>query len=147
MSGRGGPSNPLSPTTAGRPDPFDPSAPLELADSVTLVANRLQGHLYPQPRARHRTCAGNGRPRHYLRRTKAGPFGEEQAISLDKLNGIGKGAALKTTSCRWRRGWTTSRPSNLDPESAQAVRQGRVVSGMPLPDGLFLAMTARFRWR
>src|SRR5690606_41679847 len=28
---------------------------------------------------------------------------------------------------------------DLDPESAQAVRQGRVLSGMPQADGLFLA--------
>jgi tRNA pseudouridine55 synthase len=32
-----------------------------------------------------------------LRRLRAGPFGLEQAISLDKLNEIGKGAPLETT--------------------------------------------------
>ncbi|HBC16264.1 MAG TPA: tRNA pseudouridine(55) synthase, partial [Erythrobacter sp.] len=30
-------------TTAGRPDPYDPQAPLELADSVTLVAHVSKG--------------------------------------------------------------------------------------------------------
>ena len=31
---------------------------------------------------------------------------------------------------------------SLDPESAQAARQGRVISGLPHPDGLYLAKLA-----
>ena len=75
----------------------------------------------------------------FLRRLKAGPFGEAQAISLDKLNDIGKGARLEDILLPLEAGLDGIPALTLDPESAQAVRQGRVVSGLPQPDGLFLA--------
>ncbi|MCH5374148.1 MAG: tRNA pseudouridine(55) synthase, partial [Planctomycetes bacterium] len=75
----------------------------------------------------------------YLRRTKAGPFTESQAISLDKLNDIGKGARLEDILLPLEAGLDGIPALTLDPESAQAVRQGRVVSGLPQPDGLILA--------
>jgi len=75
----------------------------------------------------------------FLRRMKAGPFTESQAISLDKLNAIGQGARLEDHLLPLEAGLDGIPALPLDPESAQAARQGRVLSGMPQPDGLFLA--------
>jgi len=126
-------------TTAGRPDPFDPAAPLELADSVTLLAKVSKG-TYIRSLARD-IARALGTVGHvtWLRRTRAGPFGEDQAISLDKLNEIGKGARLEDHLLPLEAGLDGIPALTLDPESAQAVRQGRVLFGMPLSDGLYLA--------
>jgi tRNA pseudouridine55 synthase len=76
----------------------------------------------------------------YLRRTRAGPFAESQAISLDLLNEIGKGARLEDHLLPLEAGLDGIPAHELDWTSAQAARQGRIVSGNALPDGLFLAM-------
>jgi len=76
----------------------------------------------------------------YLRRVKAGPFSEDQAISLDMLNEIGKGAPLEDQLLPLEAGLDGIPALNLVPESVQAVRQGRILSGLPHPDGLHLAM-------
>jgi len=126
-------------TTAGRPDPYDPAAPLELAESVTLVANVSKG-TYIRSLARDIARAlGTAAHVTWLRRTRAGPFGEAQAISLDRLNEIGKGAPLEDHLLPLEAGLDGIPALSLDPESAQAVRQGRVLSGLPHPDGLHLA--------
>jgi tRNA pseudouridine55 synthase len=75
----------------------------------------------------------------YLRRTRAGPFREDQAISLDKLDEIGKGAPLQDHLLPLEAGLDDIPALALDPTSAQAVRQGRELSGLPHPDGLHLA--------
>lgn len=126
-------------TTAGRPDPYDPSAPLELADCVTLIAHVSKG-TYIRSLARD-IARALGTLGHvtYLRRIKAGPFREEQAISLDKLNEIGKGAPLQDLLLPLEAGLDDIPALMLDPDSAQAVRQGRVLSGMPQSDGLYFA--------
>ncbi len=126
-------------TTAGRPDPFDPAAPLELADSVTLVADVSKG-TYIRSLARDIAHAlGTVGHVTYLRRTKAGPFTETQAISLDILSEIGNGARLEDHLLPIEAGLDGIPALILDPESAQAARRGRVLSGMPYPDGLILA--------
>lgn len=126
-------------TTAGRPDPYDPQAPLELAESATLVASVSKG-TYIRSLARDIAHAlGSLGHVTYLRRTKAGPFAENQAISLDKLNEIGKGAPLQDSLLPLEAGLDGIPALSLDPESAQAARQGRVVSGLPHPDGLYFA--------
>jgi tRNA pseudouridine55 synthase len=126
-------------TTAGRPDGFDPRAPLELAETVTLLANVSKG-TYIRSLARDIAHAlGTVGHVTFLRRTKAGPFTEDQAISLDKLNAIGHGARLEDHLLPLEAGLDGIPALPLDPESAQAARQGRVLSGMPQPDGLFLA--------
>ena len=76
----------------------------------------------------------------YLRRTKAGPFLEKQAISLDKLNEIGKGAPLSDLLLPLEAGLDDIPALSLSQTDAQAVRQGRVLSGMPQPSGLYCAM-------
>lgn len=76
----------------------------------------------------------------YLRRTKAGPFRETQAISLDKLNQIANGAQLSDLLLPLEAGLDDIPALHLDQTDAQAVRQGRVLSGMPQPSGLYCAM-------
>jgi len=126
-------------TTAGRPDPYDPQMPLELADAVTLVARVSKG-TYIRSLARDIAHAlGTVGHVTYLRRTKAGPFVQEQAISLDKLNGIGKGAPLQDHLLSLEAGLDGIPVLALDQTSAQAARQGRVVSDLPQPDGLYFA--------
>lgn len=126
-------------TSVGRPDPYDPQAPLELADSVTLVAHVSKG-TYIRSLARDIAHAlGTCGHVTYLRRIKAGPFTQEQAISLDKLNEIGKGAPLQDVILPLEAGLDGIPALSLDPEAAQAVRQGRVISGLPQTDGLYFA--------
>ncbi len=78
----------------------------------------------------------------YLRRTKAGPFDLAQAISLDSLNEIGKGAPLEDTLLPLEAGLDGIPAHELDRTSAQAARQGKTLSDQALPDGLFLARHA-----
>ncbi|TMM46207.1 tRNA pseudouridine(55) synthase TruB [Qipengyuania marisflavi] len=126
-------------TSFAQPDPFNPPAPLELADCVTLVAHVSKG-TYIRSLARD-IARALGTLGHvtYLRRTKAGPFTEAQAISLDSLNEIGKGAPLQDLLLPLEAGLDDIPALHLDPDSAQAVRQGRVLSEMPQSDGLYLA--------
>ena len=126
-------------TTLGRPDPYDPQAPLELADSVTLVAHVSKG-TYIRSLARDIAHAlGTVGHVTYLRRIKAGPFREEQAISLDTLEEIAKGAPLEHLLLPLEAGLDDIPVLPLDPTSAQAVRQGRVLSELSQPDGLHFA--------
>ena len=74
-----------------------------------------------------------------LRRTKAGPFGLSQAISLDKLNEVGKGAGLEHILLPFEAGLDDIPALDLNPEAARAVRQGRALTGMTQGDGLYLA--------
>lgn len=74
-----------------------------------------------------------------LRRERAGPFGLSHAISLDKLNEIGKGAPLENTLLPLEAGLDDIPALDLGPDQARAVRQGRVLTGLPLDDGLFWA--------
>ena len=118
----------------------DTTAPLELAESVTLLAQVSKG-TYIRSLARDIAHAlGTVGHVAYLRRTKAGPFTETHAISLDILEEIGNGARLEDHLLPLEAGLDGIPALTLDPESAQAARQGRVLSGMPHPDGLVLAM-------
>lgn len=80
----------------------------------------------------------------YLRRIKAGPFLQKQAISLDKLQEVAKGAPLEHLILPLEAGLDDIPALPLNPDSAQAVRQGRVLSELPpvhgeWADGLYLA--------
>ncbi len=72
-----------------------------------------------------------------LRRLRAGPFGLSQAISLDKLNDVGKGAPLEHILLPLEAGLVDIPALDLTPEQARAVRQGRVLDGLPHTDGLY----------
>ena len=74
-----------------------------------------------------------------LRRLKAGPFDIAQAISLDKLNDVGKGAPLERVLLPLEAGLVDIPALSLDPGQARAVRQGRVLAGLPFEDGLYWA--------
>lgn len=75
----------------------------------------------------------------FLRRIKAGPFTEIQSISLDKLEEAAKGQRLEHLLLPLEAGLDDIPALHLDQTGAQAVRQGRVLSGMPHPSGLYLA--------
>lgn len=74
-----------------------------------------------------------------LRRLRAGPFDLARAISLDKLNEVGQGAPLEHVLLPLEAGLVDIPALNLDPEQARAVRQGRVLTGLPFDDGLHWA--------
>jgi len=80
-----------------------------------------------------------------LRRTKAGPFGLKQAISLDKLNEIGKGAPAKDIILPLEAGLVDIPALDLSPDAAMAIRQGRVLTGVATKDGLYWARDAEMR--
>lgn len=79
-----------------------------------------------------------------LRRTKAGPFTLKDAISLDKLNEIGKGADIKDYILPLEAGLDDIPAFDLTPDQARMLRQGMTLDehemiGNPAIDGLFLA--------
>ncbi|MEO0440297.1 MAG: tRNA pseudouridine(55) synthase TruB [Pseudomonadota bacterium] len=84
-----------------------------------------------------------------LRRTKAGPFTLKDAISLDKLNEIGRGADIEEYLLPLEAGLDDIPALNLTPDQARLLRQGQRLSaadfcgqeliGNPAIDGLFLA--------
>jgi len=142
LSFRGGVEGGGLPTTTAPTDSPHPNPSPEgegLLDQITLTAHVSKG-TYIRSLARDIALAlGTCGHVTYLRRTKAGPFTQEQAISLDLLNEIGKGAPLNDHLLPLEAGLDGIPALSLNPESAQAVRQGRVVSGLPLSDGLCLA--------
>jgi len=71
-----------------------------------------------------------------LRRTRAGPFPLERAISLDNLNAIGQGAALENVILPLEAGLDDIPALTLGPEQARAVREGRVLTGLAFQDGV-----------
>ena len=74
-----------------------------------------------------------------LRRLRAGPFDLSHAISLDKLNEVGKGAGLENILLPLEAGLDDIPALTLSPEQASAVRQGRVLTGLAFHDGLYWA--------
>ena len=79
-----------------------------------------------------------------LRRTKAGPFALKQAISLDNLNEIGKGADITDYLLPLEAGLDDIPAYDLTPDQAKLLRQGmtldeREMIGNPALNGLFLA--------
>ena len=109
------------------------------AGAVTLRAHVSKG-TYIRSLARDiATALGSVGHVTYLRRIKAGPFTQEQAISLDSAEEIAKGAPLEHLLLPLEAGLDDIPVLHLDPDSAQAVRQGRVLSELPQPDGLHMA--------
>jgi tRNA pseudouridine55 synthase len=80
-----------------------------------------------------------------LRRTRAGPFTLENAISLDKLNAFGQGAAQEDIILPIEAGLVDIPALDLSPEQARAVQQGRVLTGIAMKDGLHWARGANLR--
>lgn len=80
-----------------------------------------------------------------LRRTRAGPFTLENAISLDKLNAFGQGAPQEDIILPIEAGLVDIPALDLSPEQARAVQQGRVLTGIAMKDGLHWARGADLR--
>ncbi|MEH3104806.1 MAG: tRNA pseudouridine(55) synthase TruB [Sphingomonas phyllosphaerae] len=76
----------------------------------------------------------------YLRRTKAGPFSLDQAITLDKLDEVAKARSLEHILLPLSAGLDDIPALVLTPDQAGALRQGRVLAGIAADDGQAFAM-------
>jgi len=74
-----------------------------------------------------------------LRRTKAGPFSLQQAISLDKLADAAKGRTLEQHLLPLTAGLDDIPALPVTPDQAGALRQGRKLIGIAAQPGLHLA--------
>ena len=120
----------------GIPHP-NPSPEGEGLASITLTAHVSKG-TYIRSLARDIAIAvGTVGHVTMLRRTRAGPFTLEHAISLDKLNAFGQGAAQSEVILPLEAGLVDIPALNLSPEAAGAIRQGRVWTGVATDDGLY----------
>jgi tRNA pseudouridine55 synthase len=118
---------------------------IEGLDSITLTANVSKG-TYIRSLARDIAYAvGTVGHVAMLRRTRAGPFNLESAISLDKLNAFGQGAAQEDIILPIEAGLVDIPALNLSPEQARAIQQGRVLTGIAMKDGLHWARGADLR--
>jgi tRNA pseudouridine55 synthase len=118
---------------------LNPSLEEEELNELTLLANVSKG-TYIRSLARDIAQAlGTCGTVTMLRRVKAGPFDLAHAITLDKLNEVGKGAPLEQVLLPLEAGLDDIPAIDLDPEQARAVRQGRVLTGLPHDDGLHWA--------
>lgn len=114
-------------------------------DSITLTAHVSKG-TYIRSLARDIAYAvGSVGHVTMLRRTKAGPFDLSQAISLDKLNAFGQGAAQSEVFLPLEAGLVDIPALNLSPEAAGAIRQGRVWTGGCTDDGLYWGRDSELR--
>jgi len=75
-----------------------------------------------------------------LRRTQAGPFGLDQAITLDKLEELAKERRLAASVLPLTAGLDDIPALTVTPGEAERLRQGRELAGRPEPDGLAVAM-------
>lgn len=75
-----------------------------------------------------------------LRRTRAGPFGLERAISLDKLAELGDARRLETALLPLTEGLDDIPALSVTPDQAKLLRQGRVLDGIAAKPGLHLAV-------
>ncbi len=107
--------------------------------SATLIAHVSKG-TYIRSLARDiARAAGSLGHVTMLRRLRAGPFALSEAISLDKLNEAGNGAGFENILLPLEAGLDDIPALDLGPEQARAVRQGRVLTGLPHDDGLYWA--------
>jgi tRNA pseudouridine55 synthase len=74
-----------------------------------------------------------------LRRTKAGPFTLDAAISLDKLGELGSSRALEQALLPLTAGLDDIPALSVTPDQARALRQGRVLAGIAAMPRLLLA--------
>jgi tRNA pseudouridine55 synthase len=74
-----------------------------------------------------------------LRRTKAGPFTLDQAISLDKLSNLAIARDLEQALLPLTAGLDDIPALSVTPDQARALRQGRVLVGIAAKPGLHLA--------
>jgi tRNA pseudouridine55 synthase len=75
-----------------------------------------------------------------LRRTRAGPFTLEGAISLDKLGELAKARDLEQALLPLAAGLDDIPALSVTPDQARALRQGRRLAGIAAKPGLHLAI-------
>jgi tRNA pseudouridine55 synthase len=109
------------------------------ADEVTLSARVSKGtYIRSLARDLARALASVGHVT-MLRRTKAGPFTLEAAISLDKLAESAKGRTLEKNLLPLTAGLDDIPALPVTPDQAGALRQGRKLIGIAAQPGLHLA--------
>jgi tRNA pseudouridine55 synthase len=77
-----------------------------------------------------------------LRRTKAGPFTLETAISLDNLAASAKARALTRMVLPLAAGLDDIPALPVTPDQARLLRHGQMLFGIPATPGLYLATEA-----
>ena len=121
----------------GRDDDRGHGSPVE---SVTLTAHVSKG-TYIRSLARDIALAvANVGHVTMLHRVKAGPFGLNRAISLDKLDEMAKARELEAVCLPIRTGLDDIPALALDPDQAGLLRQGRQLTGITADDGPAFAM-------
>ena len=111
----------------------------DIIEAITLTANVSNG-TYIRSLARDIALAlGTVGYVTMLRRTKAGPFSLNHAISLDNLNEVGKGAAIDNFILPFAAGLDGIPALPLNPEQARQVQQGQKISGFAMDDGQYYA--------
>ena len=109
------------------------------ADSATFSASVSKG-TYIRSLARDIALAlGTVGHVTMLRRTKAGPFTLQQAISLDKFESLVQERALEQVILPLMAGLDDIPALAVDPDEAAALRQGRRLFGHPAKPGTYLA--------
>jgi tRNA pseudouridine55 synthase len=108
-------------------------------DEVTLSATVSKG-TYIRSLARD-IAAALGTVGHisYLRRTRAGPFTLEQAVSLDFLTETAKARALTRTVLPLTAALDDIPALPVTPDQARLLRHGQMLFGIPAPPGLSMA--------
>ena len=128
---------PLHQPSAGSPPP---AAPREELNEITLSATVSKG-TYIRSLARDIALAlGTVGHVAMLRRTRAGPFGLESAISLDKLAEIAKARTLDGAVLPLIAGLDDIPALPVTPDQAKLLRHGQPLTGTPAKPGLYLAM-------
>ncbi|MCB2013506.1 MAG: tRNA pseudouridine(55) synthase TruB [Sphingobium sp.] len=128
-----------------RPEPVEGRASTgstrtAVLDEITLSATVTKG-TYIRSLARDIALAlGTVGHVTMLRRTKAGPFTLESAISLDKLREAANAPAIAQLMLPLTAGLDDIPALSVAPDEALALRQGKVLAGNPACQGLMLAM-------
>ena len=119
--------------------PSDGPPPRAAEDQITLSATVSKG-TYIRSLARDIAHAlGTVGHVSYLRRTRAGPFSLDQAISLDFLENAAKARALTRTVLPLEAALDDIPALPVTPDQAQLLRHGQRLSGFPAKPGLSLA--------
>ena len=127
------------PSTTVQADGGPPPRSGEELQEVTLTAHVSKG-TYIRSLARDIALAlGTVGHVTMLRRTKAGPFGLQNAISLDKLDELGQARALEDVLLPLRVALDDIPALSLTPDQAGALRQGRILAGIAADDGQYFA--------
>jgi tRNA pseudouridine55 synthase len=109
-------------------------------DGITLLAHVSKG-TYIRSLARD-IARALGTVGHVtmLRRTRAGPFTLEHAISLDKLADAAKGRRLEQLLLPLRAGLDDIPALSLTPDQAGLLRKGQVLAGTAAKNGQHFAL-------